>query len=111
MTRAIHQLLPVFSYGDAIGGAALRTRALLRELGYRSEIFAGLVDPRLRRDGRPAAGLLERDAVGGDDAVIYHLSVGSPVAGVFAQVPCRRVLWFHNITPPEYYRTVNPGVA
>ncbi|GAC1337330.1 MAG: glycosyltransferase family 4 protein [Candidatus Dormibacteria bacterium] len=111
MARSIHQLLPVFSYGDAIGGATLRIRALLRELGYRSEIFAGLVDPRLRREGRSASHLLEPAAVRPDDAVIYHLSVGSPVTSLFEQVPCHRLMWFHNITPSSYYRVVNPTVA
>src|SRR4029077_15192877 len=70
MPRAVHQLLPVFSYGDAIGGAVRRTGAMLRELGYRSETFADLIDAPLAGEARPASELAESLQPG--DAVMYH---------------------------------------
>jgi len=111
MTRAVHQLLPVFSYGDAIGGATVRTQRMLRKLGYRSEIFAGLIDRRFAGSAFPAADLLTPSALDPGDAVLYRLSVGSPLARTFESLPARRVLWFHNITPPEYFRQVSETVA
>ncbi|HZB97366.1 MAG TPA: hypothetical protein VE219_02085, partial [Candidatus Sulfotelmatobacter sp.] len=80
MTAAVHQLLAVFSRGDAIGNAALRTQAILRRLGYRSEIFANAIDEHLTRQARPAAMAAN---LGQDDALIYHLSIGSPAAEIF----------------------------
>jgi glycosyltransferase involved in cell wall biosynthesis len=99
----------VLAYGDAIGGAVLRTRAMLRRLGYRSEIFADLIDRRLGRRARPAAELAGR--VGPDDAVLYHLSIGSPVARLLEGCPGRRVIVYHNLTPPDFYRGTSPRVV
>ncbi|MBV8196019.1 MAG: glycosyl transferase family 1, partial [Candidatus Dormibacteraeota bacterium] len=80
--RAVHQLVPVLTAGDAIGEATLRLRALLRRLGCKSEIYADLIDRSLRNSARPAS-LLRSDA-GPEDTVIYHLSIGSPLARTFA---------------------------
>jgi glycosyltransferase involved in cell wall biosynthesis len=98
----VHQLLPVFSYGDAIGAATLRTQAILRGLGFRSETFAGLVDQRLAAHARGAGELL--DALQPGDAVIYRLSIGSPLAQQVERCGARLVIVYHNITPPEFYR-------
>ena len=106
---AVHQLLPVFSSGDAIGSAVLRTRGMLRHMGFRSEIFAGLIDDRLRRDGHDAITLPRWLAAG--DVLVYHLSIGSPVARLAALTPARMIVVYHNITPTEYYRDTNPTVT
>ena len=108
-SAAVHQLLPVFSYGDAIGGAVLRMRAMLRHLGFRSVIYADLVDRRLGREARPADELAGR--LGRDDVLLYHLSIGSPLARLVEATPARRVLVYHNITPPDFYRGTSPRVV
>ena len=54
---AVHQLLPVFSYGDAIGNATLRTQVALRSLGFNSLIFADVIDKRLKDHALPADAL------------------------------------------------------
>jgi len=107
MTRAVHQVLPVYSWGDAIGGAVQRTQQILRALGFRSETFAQVHDPRLQ--ARPAAELPE--AAAADDAVVYHLSIGSPVADLFAQCQARKVIVYHGITPAEYYAATSAEVT
>ena len=106
---AVHQLLPVFSIGDAIGGAVLGTQSMLRDLGFESRIYAELYDERLAAKTLPADRIL--DDVNRDDAVLYHLSIGSAVADIFEDVRARRCIVYHNITPPAYYRTVNPRVT
>ncbi len=106
---AIHQLLPVFSAGDAIGQAVRRMRAGFAEMGYAGEIFAELTHQSLQREARPATELATR--VARSDVVIYHLSIGARAAELFAGLPCRRVLVYHNITPAHYYRAISPRVA
>lgn len=105
---AVHQLLPVFSVGDAIGSAVVRTRQVLRRLGFTSEVYAELWDERLAGT-RPAERIV--DDVGPDDAVLYHLSIGAASARLVEQVRGRRVVVYHNVTPPAYYRSVNPRVT
>jgi len=106
---AIHQLLPVFSSGDAIGQAVRRMRAEFREAGLRSEVFAEAIDQRLQAEARPA-GQLE-SSLSADDWVLYHLSIGAPAARLFEGLRCRRAIVYHNITPAHYFREASPGVT
>lgn len=105
---AVHQLLPVFSVEDAIGSAVRRTQAMLRRMGFESHVYAELWDERLAGT-RPADRLLED--VGPQDCVLYHLSIGAAAARIVERFPGRRVVVYHNITPPTYYRGVNPRVT
>ncbi|HEV7677183.1 MAG TPA: glycosyltransferase family 4 protein [Candidatus Dormibacteraeota bacterium] len=109
MTRAVHQLLPDFAAGDAIGAITLETRAMLRAMGFASEIYADVIDERLLHAARRARELpadLHRD-----DAVIYHCSIGSRLAGMVARLPLPTMMLYHNITPAAFYRDTNPRIA
>jgi glycosyltransferase involved in cell wall biosynthesis len=92
-----------------MGVITLQTQTMLRELGFASEIYADVIDPRLRDQCRPAA-QLDREAQDGD-AVIYQMGIGSPVAYLFARLRGPRIVMYHNITPPAYFRDTNPRVA
>ena len=109
MTRAIHQLLPTFAPGDAIGGTVTAIRGMLRDLGYTSHIYTDAVDLTLTSEAEPLDRLAE--SVDADDTVIYHLSTGSRAAGLFGSLHCRRVVFYHNITPPSYFAETSPHVA
>jgi glycosyltransferase involved in cell wall biosynthesis len=109
VSPAVHQLLPDFAFGDAIGAITLQTQEMLRQLGHRSDIYAAVIDERLRYRARPAVQL--HDDLRDGDGVIYHLSIGSPLAYTVAALRCKVMLLYHNITPPAYYRAINPRVA
>jgi glycosyltransferase involved in cell wall biosynthesis len=109
MATAVHQLLPVFSYGDAIGAATLRTQVMLRELGFESETFAEVIDHRLAQRARPAAEL--PSSLRSGDVVLYRLSIGSPLAGLVERCAPRLVVVYHNITPVRYFAGTNPRVT
>jgi glycosyltransferase involved in cell wall biosynthesis len=106
---AVHQLVPVLTVGDGVSGAALRFRDLLRKRGYRSDIYADLIDPHLRREARPAAALRDESRV--EDGVIYHLSIGSPLAAAFAHLSAQRIVFYQNVTPPESLNGASPVLA
>ncbi len=105
--KAIHQILPSFLYGDAIGNQALRIRTLLQEWGFRSHIYAQSRDRRLAYRG------LDYTTYRGspDHVMIYHYSIGSPLTEFVRQLPDQLVLYYHNITPPEFVRPYNPELA
>ncbi len=109
--RGIHQLVAGFSKGDAISNEAIVLRDLFRSWGYSSEIFAESkrILPELRGDALDAQ--LARDRVGPEDIVLLHLSIGSLVNDLFPQLPGRKVILYHNITPPGYFRGVQEEVA
>jgi glycosyltransferase involved in cell wall biosynthesis len=109
LPRTFHQLVPNLAFGDAISQQALTLRRLLRASGVRSEIFAEHVDAQLRGEARPYREL--RQSVDGDTAVLYHFSIGSELTDLYRLLPGPRVLVYHNITPPEFFRGVNAQVA
>ncbi len=109
MARAIHQLVPNLAFGDAISQQAMTLRKMLRGLGYASEIYAEHVDTRLAGEARRYSRL--RDEVKTDVPVLFHFSIASAVTDVFRLLESPRVLFYHNITPAEFFRGVNESVA
>ena len=43
----IYQLLPTLAFGDAVSNDALALEKVIREMGYKTEIFAESIDARL----------------------------------------------------------------
>ncbi len=102
---AVHQVLATLGYGDAIGHEVLGIRRALRAAGYASSIIVETADPRLEDetiDYRDMVGV-----VGADDLVIHHFSIGSRASRTMFALPCRMILVYHNITPPEYFLGVH----
>lgn len=111
MGRAIHQLVAGFSHGDAISNEALVLRRIFRSWGFESEIFceARRILPELRSEARD--GEMLRTAIRPEDVALLHLSIGSPMNELFAELRCRKAILYHNITPPEYFRGVQEQIA
>jgi len=101
----VHQILPNFSEGDAIANHVLALRGLLRQWGYRSEIYAQHMHSRLKTEahfythyGRVSAP---------ENVLLYHFSIGSEVTSFVTSLPDRTILIYHNITPEHYFHGVN----
>ncbi len=104
----IHQLVHTLSYGDAISTEVLALQRALREQGVPSEIFSINSHPKLKGQARHFTELEGCDAAD----VILHYSLGSPLNDVYREwTKGRRVLVYHNITPPVWYRSINSRVA
>jgi len=101
----VHQILATLGYGDAIGNEALGIQRALRAAGYESEIIVETADPRLED-----LTIDYRDIVGDvapDDVLVHHFSLGSRASRTAFALPCRMILIYHNITPPEYFLGVH----
>ncbi|MEO7189760.1 MAG: glycosyltransferase [Vicinamibacterales bacterium] len=101
----VHQILATLGYGDAIGNEVLGIARALRAAGYDSDIIVETADPRLEDltvDYRDAV-----DAIGADDLLIHHFSLGSRASRTAFALPSRMILVYHNITPPEYFLGVH----
>jgi L-malate glycosyltransferase len=94
----VDQWLPAAHRGDAIGDEAVRIRDVLRRSGMESDIYA------LDIDEEAAADVVPFDERGGSDAVILHFALPSPLTSAFAESSAKRVLVYHNITPPSFFR-------
>jgi L-malate glycosyltransferase len=101
----VHQVLATLGYGDAIGHEVFGIRRALRNAGFDSEIIVETSDPRLEDETIDYRELI--DGVGEDDLLIHHFSLGSRASRTAFALPCRMVLVYHNITPPEYFLGVH----
>jgi len=108
--RSIHQLVASFRGGDAISNEALVIRRILRSWGCESEIFAEtkIVPPGSKTEIHD---LEATGSIAPEDAAILHLSSGSKANLVFKDLPCRKALLYHNMTPPDYFRGLQEQVA
>lgn len=95
----VHQLIPCFTPGDAMGQAAIAWQRVLRHLGHEGQVYADEVAPAWRSLVRPATELKPRV----DDFVLYHHGIASPLAGRVMLLPCRKGVVFHNVTPSRFY--------
>lgn len=103
------QVLTTLSFGDAVGNDTIALGAELREMGYGSHIYAENIDPRLPEGTvRPIRDLPPLEA---EDVVLYHLSTGTELNYQFAEYPCRKVVIYHNITPPAFLAPYAPEKA
>ncbi|RKX33122.1 MAG: hypothetical protein DRP22_00965 [Verrucomicrobia bacterium] len=109
--RAVYQLLAGFSRRDAISNEALLLRSLFRSWGWKAAICCdpSCTHPELRGEIIAPAELQQR--CGTEDIAFLHLSIGSDINDLFAELPCHKVILYHNITPPEFLEAVNPGLA
>jgi glycosyltransferase involved in cell wall biosynthesis len=101
----VHQVLATLGYGDAIGHEVLGIQRALTAAGYDSAIIVETADPRLEDWTVDYRDIVED--VGPDDLLIHHFSLGSRASRTAFALPCRMVLVYHNITPPEYFLGVH----
>ena len=106
-TRAIHQVLPNLSYGDAISDFVRWIRDRLRQGGVTSDIFFEHVDPRIRGEGRE----FRPGSFGAGDAILYHHSIGNILTPHVIAHPGPKCLFYHNITPAEFFEPFRPQFA
>ncbi|MDD7517332.1 glycosyltransferase [Ruminococcus flavefaciens] len=96
------QLLPTLSFGDAIGNDTIALKGVISEMGYSTDIYAENIDKRLPEGIAQKADKL-RD-LKKDDVLIYHKSTGTDLTFKIENYKCRRIMVYHNITPPEFFR-------
>jgi len=100
-------LVPVLSDKDAVGADALEMAAALERLGHRVRVFAQTTIGRVGKTSKPAA--LAEFVAAPDDLVIYHFSFGWPPAlPLLRSLKCRRIVRYHNITPPRFFEGYSP---
>ena len=98
----IVQMLTALAYGDAIGNDTLAIKELLIDLGYETTIYAEFVDPKIsiNHEVVPAFPLPELEK---NDILIYHLSTGTKLNHELHKLKCKKVVVYHNVTPPCYF--------
>ena len=93
----IVQMLPSLAYGDAIGNDTVALKK-----GFN-------VDGRLPEG--TAQEVSKMPHMNKDDIVLYHMSTGSELNEMFGDMKCKKVMIYHNITPPEMLEPYNKAAA
>jgi len=96
----INQFIPSLTPGDAASNDALAIRAILRKNGFKSNIYAKFIHPRMLWYARPY--FLYRG--NRQNISIYHFAIGGlQFSDFILKLPDIKILRYHNITPPEYF--------
>lgn len=97
----VTQLLPSVHSGDAVGDSAYETHRALQAKGIESHILGVHIDAHLQDRAVDFSRFAEFDT---PDAIhIYHFAVPSPITYAFKDAKGRKVIIYHNITPPHFF--------
>ena len=107
----IHQLLAGYRQGDAISAEADAIAALCDAHGLPARIWCAPEHTEPNAIGRCGDVRSLPAAVRPDDVALLHLSIGNVSNEVFRSLPCRRVVLYHNVTPPRFYARMSPSTA
>ncbi|MCH8621923.1 glycosyltransferase [Undibacterium sp. TS12] len=94
----IHQFSPSCGRGDGVSNGMFFTRTLLREMGFDSSIYCDLVQDEVRDEVLHMSQLNLADG----DILLVHHSLGYENCAWFNDIRARKVLVYHNITPPQF---------
>jgi glycosyltransferase involved in cell wall biosynthesis len=107
MTK-VYQMLPSFSYGDAIGKCVIDLYNAFKELNYETGIYARHINPLYKRI---AKNYIEYIKVSDrSNIIMYHFSIGSPLSDFIKKLKDKKILIYHNITPSYFFKGINSRV-
>ncbi len=101
----ITQLLPSVHSGDAVGDSAYEIHKSFLEHGIESHIIGVNIDEHLQDRAIPFHKFSQYDDP--DTVHIYHFAVPSPITYAFQEAKGRKVIIYHNITPPHFFEGFN----
>ena len=105
----VHQMTATLKYGDAVSNDVFEIDQRLKAWGLDARIYAEHVDPRvaaLCHSDAAYARFLEET----DDLLIYHYSIYTPNLELYKRTRNRRIVIYHNLTPPEFFRGIDSGL-
>lgn len=98
----IVQLLPTLSYGDGVGNDTLAIDKIIKEMGYTTKIYAENIDSRISKN---LVDKIEKmPKLDKQDIIIYHLSTGSVLNDKLKDYRGRKLIIYHNVTPPHFFK-------
>lgn len=103
---AVIQFLPSFTLGDAIGNYTLYLHNIINSWGTESRIMCQYFSSNTV--GRALYYKKYPQIKNDDDIIIYHFSIGADMTDYILELPQKKIMIYHNITPPEYFRDYSP---
>ncbi len=100
------QLIDALDFGDGVSNEVISIQSLLNDIGIKNQIYSKWWDKKVANYTRG----IEKCSPRGEDLVLYHFSGRSAILEVVAGFPCKRIIRYHNVTPPEFFRGTNPQI-
>ena len=104
----ITQLVHTLNYGDAISGEVMTLSRVLDELGVKNEIISIHAHEKMKGLSRSLSSLGQAQLE--TDVLLLHYSLGSPLNDLYREFSGKRVLLYHNLTPPHWFESYNTRV-
>ena len=96
----IIQIMPTVSFGDAVSNDARAIAKVIDEMGYKTAIHVENLDPRVK--DKFVHKMTKLPSIDNDDIVIFNHSTGTQLCYSLPELPGRKMMIYHNITPPEF---------
>ncbi len=103
----VHQFHPTVAYGGAISNQILNLQRLLRRMGYRSEIFCERLPLQFEGQANQIAEYRQRSSSKNLLLLHFSMSYSAEVLSWLEQIPDRKVIVYHNITPHTYFAGIS----
>ncbi len=100
----IIQLFSSLSYGDAISNDILAIYGIIKASGYKTNIYAEKIDPRIPSELAEDFSAYKPQE---SDLIILHIGGATKLNEWIKTVKCRKIMIYHNITPPEFFNGYN----
>lgn len=103
----VYQVMEALDVGDAVSDIALRNASILADLGQPPGILARYSAPAVARQTLPLHRALAQPECG----LIFHYWNYNSSAWLVRAVRGPKAIWYHNITPPQYFPEGSVGHA
>jgi glycosyltransferase involved in cell wall biosynthesis len=105
----VHVATVSFQEGDAVSSFVLGVAKLLANNGVPCTLYAAHCDLGLRGLIKPPEFLLA--TVQEQDVLFQNYSIYDPFMPALSALPCKKILYYHGITPPALIRSYRPQLA
>lgn len=103
------QVLTTLSFGDAVGNDTMALKGAIENMGFKTAIYAENIDSRLPK--HTAEHIEKLKITDSSDIMIYHKSTGTDLSFKLDKYKCRKIMIYHNITPPDFFRPYNSSAC
>ncbi len=103
----VEQFLPALHWGDAIGNSTLHFHRFLKSQGVDSRIVALSIDAALQEIALD----FNQYSECADSIKVLHFAVPSVLTDFFISARGRKVMIYHNVTPPEFFVNFSPELT
>ncbi len=107
----IHQVCARLQFGDAITNHVLRIHQELIRWGMESHVYAHETDKACAAYSESEQVYQRRFSRKKEDLLLYHYSVFNPNYKLYLGSRNKKILIYHNITPPEFFQRFHPFIG